>query len=160
MITYVLGDATKPLDWLEDHRYIVHCVNDFGQWGSGFVLALDKISSLPKQHYREWHTSRCDNELPLGAVQYVNIDESTTVVNLVGQHGTVRNWPHPVRYDAIYNGLSALANAVRTLGGSIHMPRMGSGLAGGSWDVIEAIVNETCEGIDVFVYDLPPWSDE
>lgn len=157
MIHYLIGDATDPIQFANPaHRYIVHCVNDFGQWGSGFVLALDKISSEPHRQYRAWKDSQeFGDDLPLGAVQYVNLSEDLTVVNLVGQHGTVRNWKHPVRYDAVYNGLLALANTARILGGSIHMPRMGCGLAGGSWAVIEGIVNETCPDIDVFVYDLP-----
>jgi O-acetyl-ADP-ribose deacetylase (regulator of RNase III) len=76
-------------------------------------------------------------------------------VNLIGQHGTVSDREHPVRYDAIYDGLSKLAERVRKDGGSIHMPRMGAGLAGGSWPVIEALIEETCHDIQVFVYDLP-----
>ena len=154
MITYVTGDATHPIDFFDGHRYIVHCCNDKGGWGSGFVLALDKLSLLPRLFYQQWKDELIA-ELPLGAVQYVNLEPDLTVVNLIGQHGTKQDRPHPVRYDAIYNGLSALANTVRILGGTIHMPRMGCGLAGGSWDVVEAIVKETCEGIDVFVYDLP-----
>lgn len=156
MITYLTGDATRPLE-RPDHRYIVHCCNDKGGWGSGFVLALNELSPIPREQYLQWKDElpKAAPLLPLGAVQYVNLDDSLTVVNLIGQHGTKGDWPHPVKYDAIFNGLSALANTVRILGGSIHMPRMGAGLAGGSWAVIEAIVNETCEGIDVFVYDLP-----
>jgi hypothetical protein len=45
----------------------------------------------------------------------------------------------------------------RRAGASIHMPRIGSGLAGGSWEVVEEIVEETLcrQGLRVTVYDLP-----
>ena len=40
---------------------------------------------------------------------------------------------------------------------SVHMPRIGTGQAGGSWSIIEDLVdNELCaHGVPVTVYDLP-----
>jgi hypothetical protein len=38
---------------------------------------------------------------------------------------------------------------------TVHMPRIGSGLAGGDWNRIESIVNETLGFIEITVYDLP-----
>jgi hypothetical protein len=40
-------------------------------------------------------------------------------------------------------------------GATIHMPRIGCGLAGGRWDEVELIINEVCT-VDVYVYDLKP----
>jgi hypothetical protein len=39
---------------------------------------------------------------------------------------------------------------------SVHMPRIGCGLAGGAWDKMEPIIEEALikEGITVTVYDL------
>lgn len=151
MITYRIGDATRPPIVPDEQRYIVHCCNDKGGWGSGFVLAVDKLSPRPRQAYQSLGL----HHGLLGTIQVVRVDSYTSVVNLIGQRGTIVDRPHPVRYDAIYNGLLKVAAHVRANGGTIHMPRMGSGLAGGSWDVIEAIVNETCPDLPVFVYDLP-----
>jgi O-acetyl-ADP-ribose deacetylase (regulator of RNase III) len=47
-----------------------------------------------------------------------------------------------------------VAEQVRDLNASIHAPRIGCGLAGGEWSKVEKIINETCNGIDVFIYDL------
>jgi hypothetical protein len=35
------------------------------------------------------------------------------------------------------------------------MPRIGCGLAGGTWDKVEPIVLKELAGLDVFVYDMP-----
>lgn len=152
MITYVTGDATHPRPG--DYRFIVHCCNDKGAWGSGFVLAVDELSPDPRHEYRKRFAPQ-NVPLHLGEIQVVPINYSTAVVNLIGQHGTVRDREHPIRYDAIYDGLVKAAALIRDVGGTVHMPRMGAGLAGGSWPVIEALINEAMPDIDVFVYDLP-----
>ena len=63
----------------------------------------------------------------------------------------------PIRYEAIREGLANVREWCRINGASIHMPRMGAGLAGGDWAVIERIIVEelTMFGFDVTVYDLP-----
>ena len=63
----------------------------------------------------------------------------------------------PVRYDAIQDGLRVVATKAKELGASVHMPRIGCGLAGGKWDEVERIIREelTAPGVAVTVYDLP-----
>jgi hypothetical protein len=81
------------------------------------------------------------------------------VANMIGQHGIARlgRTDPPVRYEAIATALQALAGHCRQRGASAHMPRIGCGLAGGSWDRIEPLLREhlTAAGVDVTVYDLP-----
>lgn len=62
------------------------------------------------------------------------------------------------RYDAIREGLERVAEFALSRGATIHMPRIGAGLAGGDWSVIERLVDEALSdrGLDVTVYDLPP----
>jgi O-acetyl-ADP-ribose deacetylase (regulator of RNase III) len=62
----------------------------------------------------------------------------------------------PVRYDAIQAGLRAVAAKAKELGTSVHMPRIGCGLAGGIWEEVERIVAEELveAEIAVTVYDL------
>lgn len=50
-ITYVRGDATAPRG--EGVKLIVHCCNDPGGWGRGFVLALSRRWPEPEAAYRE-----------------------------------------------------------------------------------------------------------
>jgi len=37
---------------------------------------------------------------------------------------------------------------------TVHMPRIGCGLAGGEWSKVEEIINEVMADVQVFVYDF------
>lgn len=157
MLSYVVGDATRPV--ADGHAVIVHCCNNRGGWGAGFVVALSKRWKAPEVSYREWAQTCAPMPFELGQVQLVPVEYGVTVANLIGQDGTgSRVNPHPVRYDAIWTGLSRLAGLLNDYGGpvSLHMPRMGAGLAGGSWPVIAALVDEVFPDTRVRVYDLAP----
>ena len=62
----------------------------------------------------------------------------------------------PLRYDAVQDCLKQLAVRALELEASVHMPRIGCGLAGGKWDKIEPIILEELikKEIDVYVYDF------
>jgi O-acetyl-ADP-ribose deacetylase (regulator of RNase III) len=63
----------------------------------------------------------------------------------------------PIRYDALRVGLQKVAFEAERVGASVHMPRIGCGLAGGKWDEVEGIVRDEliAARIEVFVYNLP-----
>jgi hypothetical protein len=42
----------------------------------------------------------------------------------------------PIRYDAVGSCLATLGDDSRRLGASVHVPRIGCGLAGGRWEHI------------------------
>ncbi|MBO1329669.1 macro domain-containing protein [Streptomyces sp. VRA16 Mangrove soil] len=153
-ITYVRGDATAPLG--KGARLIVHVCNDIGGWGKGFVLALSHRWAEPERAYRRWHRERAKNDFGLGAAQFVQVEPYLWVANLVGQRG-IRTGSKgvPVRYEAIAEGLTAVAGRAAELGASVHMPRIGCGLAGGTWSRIEPLIAEriVARGIPVTVYD-------
>jgi O-acetyl-ADP-ribose deacetylase (regulator of RNase III) len=153
-ITYVRGDATVPS--VKGVKVIAHVCNDIGGWGKGFVLALSRRWPQPETAYRAWHRERASNDFGLGAVQYVQVEPYVWVANMVGQRG-VRTGSKgvPVRYEAIDAALARLADRAAELGASVHMPRIGCGLAGGTWSRIEPLVTErlTGRGIAVTVYD-------
>ncbi|MFT4573014.1 MAG: O-acetyl-ADP-ribose deacetylase (regulator of RNase III) [Marinomonas primoryensis] len=155
-IQYLKGDATSPI--ADEHRVIVHVCNDLGKWGKGFVLAISKRWSKPEQIYKA--SFKTEPKPSLGGVQFVQVDESLTVANIIGQHGirSPRNKaaPAPIRYDAVEQGLSAIGIHALGIGASVHMPRIGCGLAGGKWEEIEPIIERTliAIGISVFVYDF------
>jgi O-acetyl-ADP-ribose deacetylase (regulator of RNase III) len=62
-----------------------------------------------------------------------------------------------VRYNAIRLGLRSVAAYTIAHSASIHLPRIGCGLAGGRWEEIEPIISEelSAAGLAVTVYDLP-----
>lgn len=154
-ILYVKGDATHPLG--VEPSMIVHCCNNLGVWGAGFVLAVSKRWPEPEAEYRAWAKQFAGAYMPLGAVQFVEVPERITVANLIGQSGvgTWRGVP-PVRYEAIEAGLRRVAARALEIGASVHMPRMGCGLAGGEWSRVSAIVEKTlcARGVQVTVYDF------
>lgn len=155
MVTYVKGDATKPQG--DGPKIIAHVCNDKGGWGAGFVLALNKISYKPQKLYREWYARRRDNFLPLGNAQTVYLNDELYVINMIAQHGTVSKLnPQPLSYEALEMALNVVAEVAIQTNASVHMPRIGCGLAGGNWDVVESIINRTLtlRDIDVTVYDL------
>jgi O-acetyl-ADP-ribose deacetylase (regulator of RNase III) len=152
-ITYLIGDATAP-----DGRgsgVIAHVCNDSGGWGKGFVLAISRRWPEPEAAYRSW--VRSGQGFGLGMVQLVKVEDHLCVANMVAQHGYVSPAnPVAIRYDALAQCLSKLAGRIGE-GTIIHMPRIGCGLAGGSWDQIEPFLEEhlAMAGFDVRVYDLP-----
>ncbi|MFF0532886.1 hypothetical protein ACFYT3_31510 [Nocardia amikacinitolerans] len=156
-ITYLTGDATTPTT--PGPKLISHIVNDLGRWGRGFVTALSRRWPEPERHYRRWHRDRSTNDFALGALQLVTVEPSLQVANMVAQHGirTTGSATAPIRYDALDESLIRLATAATDLGATVHMPRIGTGLAGGSWNRIEPlIISRLCEhDVAVTVYDLP-----
>lgn len=153
-IVYLRGDATAP--FAKGPKVIAHVCNDIGGWGKGFVLALSRRWPEPEAAYRAWHRSRAGNDFALGAVQLVEVGAHLWVANMIGQRG-VRTGSKgvPVRYEAIDAALGRLAGEAAERGASVHMPRIGCGLAGGSWSRVEPLVRErlVARGVAVTVYD-------
>lgn len=154
-ITYLKGDATQPQ--AKGNKIIAHICNDLGGWGKGFVLAISNRWPEPETEYRQWHRSRAKNNFGLGEVQFVQVDRYIWVANMLGQRGmkTGSKGP-PVRYPAIEQCLTSVAEKAHELSASVHMPRIGCGLAGGKWNKIEPLIQQTlCAAkINVFVYDF------
>lgn len=153
-ITYVRGDATVPS--VKGVKVIAHVCNDLGGWGKGFVLALSRRWREPEAAYRAWHRGRAGNDFGLGAVQFVQVERHVWVANMIGQRGTrTGSKGVPVRYEAIDTALGTLAEKAGELGATVHMPRIGCGLAGGKWSRVEPLIEERLirRGIPVTVYD-------
>jgi O-acetyl-ADP-ribose deacetylase (regulator of RNase III) len=153
--TVVRGDATSPQ--AKGPKIIAHVCNDLGGWGRGFVLAISRRWPEPERDYRQWHRGRARNDFGLGAVRLVPVRPGLWVANMVAQHGirTGSNGP-PIRYPAVEACLTTVAAQALRLEASVHMPRIGCGLAGGRWELIEPIVVRTlCDaGVAVTVYDF------
>jgi O-acetyl-ADP-ribose deacetylase (regulator of RNase III) len=154
-ITYLKGDATCPQ--AKRIKIIGHVCNDIGGWGKGFVLAISRRWEQPESEYRAWHAAGKRGGFGLGAVQFVQVEPYIWVANMVGQRGIKRGSSGPpIRYEAIATCLQQVAGKARELEASVHMPRIGCGLAGGVWSKMEPlIVEHLCEaGIVVTVYDF------
>jgi O-acetyl-ADP-ribose deacetylase (regulator of RNase III) len=155
-INYLKGDATNPIV-KTGTRVIAHVSNDIGAWGGGFVLSVSKKWAEPEREYRRLAKSNVGN-FRLGVVQMVPINDGIWVANMIAQHDCswVNNVP-PIRYDALERCLEHLAFNLKDIKeASVHMPRIGCGLAGGEWNKVEEIINRTLvyNNIPVYVYDL------
>jgi len=143
MIKYIKGDATYPI---KDNAIIAHVVNDIGKWGSGFVLAISKKWYTPEEQYRR------TIKYILGDIQNIQVESNIVVVNLIAQHGIYnKNNKLPIKYDALRNCLKKLNEYAIKMKMSIHMPKIGSGLARGNWEIIEKIINEEIK-TECYVY--------
>lgn len=154
-INYLVGDATRPLT--SGNKIIAHICNDIGAWGKGFVLALSKLSPEPERAYRDWYAMRKQNDFALGAVQFVAVSPEMVIANMIGQHGIRKTGSSPpIRYDAVKMALETVGKKALETTASVHLPRIGCGLAGGYWDKIEPLIEkQICDKrVVVFVYDL------
>ena len=63
----------------------------------------------------------------------------------------------PIRYNALEKCLGVVANLAQSVGASVHLPRIGTGLAGGHWSVIGKLIEHkiVTQRVPVVVYDLP-----
>ena len=151
----VTGDATSPQ--AKGPKVIAHICNDLGGWGKGFVLAISRRWPQPQRDYRDWHRHRAGNDFALGAVRLIQVQDDIWVANMIGQHG-MRGGSQgpPIRYPAVEQCLGILGDQAIGLRASVHMPRIGCGLAGGRWDRIEPLVDAAlCQrGVPVTVYDF------
>ncbi len=89
----------------------------------------------------------------------IKVVSGVFVANLIGQHGLRRRGDDglpPVRYEAIRQGLARVRQQALMLKASVHMPRIGAGLAGGDWREIEQIILDELAAHDlaVTIYDL------
>ena len=123
------------------------------------MLALSRRWAEPEASYREWHRSGEAGGFALGAVRIVPVGPDLSVANMVAQRGFRHTEAGPpLRYDALETCLAELARIATEAGASVHMPRIGCGLAGGEWDRIEPILETTlvAAGVEVTVYDFVP----
>jgi O-acetyl-ADP-ribose deacetylase (regulator of RNase III) len=153
--SYVTGDATAPV--ADGNKIIAHICNDIGGWGRGFVVAVSRRWPEPEREYRGWYRERADGEFALGAARLVQVEPDVWVANMIGQHGLRSGAAGPpIRYEAVEQCLTTLAGHAERMEASVHMPRIGCGLAGGSWEEIEPIILRTLgsRNVPTTVYDL------
>lgn len=156
MIHYLIGDATQPQ--AKGQKIIAHVVNNVGGWGKGFVLSVSRRWSKPETQYRQWYNLRnAVQNLPfiLGETQLVNVEKDIIVANMLAQNGVgPRGGVPPIRYPALSCCLSKVFGTAKHFNASVHMPRIGCGLAGGSWSDVLPLIENHMGDVETFVYDL------
>ncbi|MCZ2356353.1 MAG: Appr-1-p processing protein [Bacteroidia bacterium] len=175
-IKFIKGDATNPTD--NGTKIIVHICNDVGGWGKGFVMAISKRWKQPETKYRSWYKSKelentdivqferlesrdkysNEKKFELGNVQFVKATDDIWVANMLAQRDIRpdKDGLPPIRYTFVSECLERVRQFAKRQNASVHMPRIGCGLAGGQWTEIEEIVNDNliAHEIETTVYDF------
>lgn len=158
-IEFITGDATRPRG--EGPRVIAHVVNDrTANWGGAFARALRDEYPVAQAQFRAW-VSEDRDRLRLGAVQIAEVDRDLSVATMIAQRGYGEARRPRVRYEALRACLDEVASVALEQGAVVHMPRIGAGMAGGSWEVIAELIDMCVvgRGVEAVVYSLPnePW---
>lgn len=153
MITYVQGDALETNDPI-----IVHGCNAQGVMGKGIAKSIREKWPIVYQLYRQEYE---ESGLKLGQVIYVGTSSGfgpPIVANAITQDHYANKSGDPgvfVDYQAIRDAMKSVAAYCRhNAFMEISMPKIGAGLGGGDWAVIEKIIEAELEDFAVTVYVL------
>ena len=149
MIKYIDGDLVKEAELFD---VIGHCCNCFNTMGAGIAPQIK--AKFPDAYAADCETIKGD-ESKLGKIS-VSYDTKPIVVNLYGQYDYTgrRHGEMDLDYDALRSALRAMKEEFSGL--LFGLPKIGAGLAGGDWDVIEAIIAEELEGERVIIVNYVP----
>ena len=153
-IHFVRGNALEPRG--NDVRIVAHVVNnETPNWGAGFGRALQRKWPDAQRHFSEVFFSTHGSKL--GLTCRTKVDDGLFIFQMVAQRGYGSSSSVRLRYESLRNCLAQLRQSAIELNASVHMPRIGTGEAGGSWGLIaNLIIEELCaKGVVVTVYDLP-----
>lgn len=147
---------------LEHKGPIAHGCNAQGVMASGVAKAIkDKYPGAYKA-YKDQGMSG----LELGGyTKYMELSSTDAVLvyNLITQRYYGRDPDKRyVSYDAIADVFTRLndryycdlVNLDPIRGCALGIPKIGAGLGNGSWDVIEAIINDVTPNLDIWVYEI------
>jgi len=152
MIELINGDLAKTLP----NGIIVHGVNAQGVMGSGFAAqikhlvyptysaVIPKASSPQMRNMSAAYLGMCIPVMVRGP-KY----GECWIVNAVTQQFYGNDGKQYVAYDAVRTAFHTVAKMAMRLDLPVHFPRIGSGLAGGSWDTVKKIITNELDSCGV-----------
>ena len=149
MIKYIDGDLVRDAEQFE---LIAHCANCFCIMGSGIAPRIK--TKYPEAYIVDCNTKKGD-KLKLGTISFTK-NTTPIIVNIYGQYGY---WGrNEGKMDLDYNALRSGFKLIKQnfSGKIIGLPKLGSGLAGGDWTIIENIIIEELDGEDVTIVNYKP----
>jgi Zn-dependent peptidase ImmA (M78 family) len=152
-IRFLRGDALDPRG--PGPKIVAHVVNDkTPRWGAGFGLAVQKKWPQVQRQFEAAFSGMTGSKLGRTAISRVTDD--LYAFQMICQRGYASSGTL-LRYEALRECLAQLRDTAITKKASVHMPRIGSGEARGSWALIENLISEElcARGVSVTVYDLP-----
>lgn len=146
MIHYVKGDLFKS-----NAGIIAHGCNCVGGFGSGVAAQVAKLYPRAKNAYLNRHE---EFGWELGEVQFVYIGKGRYIANCATQKEYYPRDRLHADYDAIRKAMTEVKRYASGMKKTIAIPKIGAGLAGGDWDIIEGILKEVFDNYDITVYYL------
>lgn len=147
MINYVTGDLLGATQ-----KVIIHGCNAQGVMGSGVAR---QIRARWPNVYEVYHLKHKVFGLDLGDIIPVATLDGKIIVNCITQDGFGRTGNRYVDYDAIARCMEQINDRVSNWEVSeIAMPRIGAGLGGGDWTIIESIILKHARNFIPVVYDF------
>ena len=150
MIRYEKGDLLTVND-----KYIAHGVNCMGTMGAGVALAIRLKYPTVYEEYYKFVMDSAKNGLSkkelLGKVFVSEVDDTRAILNIFSQERIGRNGKF-VSYDALDLAFETIADNKQIT--SLSIPKIGAGLGGGNWEVIEKIIDYRLPDITVTVREL------
>ncbi|MGH6648038.1 ImmA/IrrE family metallo-endopeptidase [Aquabacterium sp.] len=155
-IIEVDGDALLPRG--TGPRLVAHVVpNTSSIWGgNGFA------SQLRRRFPDVWvkfktETAARNRHLTLGEVLVGPMCEGVCVAHMVAQRGIGASSTQRLQYAALAECLAIVRQKAEELGASVHMPRIGTGHGGASWEIVKELIAEELvdKGVATTVYRWP-----
>ncbi|MEG6508186.1 macro domain-containing protein [Methyloligella sp. 2.7D] len=139
-------------------KIICQLVNDkAGTWGGGVARKMAGRFPDAEVQFREQivHLPRSER---LGRAIFSQASDEITIASLIAQEGHGPSLFPRIRYSALKNCLEAVTQRAKETGATVHMPRIGTGSAGGDWGTVEEMLDDIMvrAGVFVTVYDPPP----
>jgi O-acetyl-ADP-ribose deacetylase (regulator of RNase III) len=146
MVKYVKGDLFET-----DRDIIAHGCNCRGGYGSGVAYTMAKTYPRAKLLYLEKYD---EDGWDLGDVQMVLQRDNKYVANCATQDQFMPRGVCHADYSSIRICMEKVKKFAKDKGLSVAMPKIGAGLAGGDWNLIEKILEEVFVDYEVTVYYL------
>lgn len=151
MIKYVQGNVLLALK-SGDLDVVAHGCNCQGGFGSGIAGQIAKMWPHVRSSYLDLHRS---GGTILGFFQPVPISHNQFIVNCGTQDNYLPRGIQHADYDAIDDVMESLSLYTKHKNLRVGVPKIGAGLAGGDWQIIESIILRHFVDQDLTVYIYP-----
>jgi O-acetyl-ADP-ribose deacetylase (regulator of RNase III) len=156
MIVYRKGDVVEAFKNGEID-VLIHGVNCQGKMNSGIAKQIrTEFSEVFDKYEDQCSAYRDDASLTLlGAVQVIQpVNTLGFIINAFTQHKYGYDKTRFCSYDAIDISMRKIAEKPNGKNLRIGMPKIGAGLGGADWKIVEAIINSVFQDREIYVYEL------
>lgn len=133
---------------------IAHGCNAQGVMRSGVAKVIREKYPLCYTKY----SNDIQTGLKLGKISVYTHSASLVIVNAITQEYYGKDGKKYVSYDAVDSCFKSLFEMMKDSNAALNIPTIGAGLGGGSWNIIETIIDEAAESVGFDTDDIICWS--